>query len=127
MDKIHISNVDHIQNDWLRVLDFYKSEISILRKRLTEIAGKNTGHEVNKGVEHFENQFKLQDENIDFLKHDINSNVSDISRQVRESTAGYIDASLIKLYRRLQEKYVAEEKLINELRHDFYQFAMKWM
>src|SRR5579883_2558324 len=124
MEKAHISNIDHIQSDWLRGLDFYKNELHILRKRLTEIAGKNNGHDVNKGVEHFENQFKLQSENIDFLRHDINENVSNIGRQVKESTAGYVDTGLIKAYKKLEEKYVAEEKLINELRHDFYQFAL---
>ena len=42
---------------WRKDLDFYKEEISIFKKRLDEIAFKNTSKDIKLLVSHFENQF----------------------------------------------------------------------
>ena len=116
-----------MHTDWLRGLDFYKQEIKILKNRLTEIAGKNTHPDVMKEVEHYENQFEIQAENIHRLSHDIKSNVKIAGVEVRNSGAGYIDGMLLDKHVDLGEKYVSEEKTINELRHSFNEFASVWM
>jgi NAD-dependent SIR2 family protein deacetylase len=58
--------------DWTRTLQFYKDEIPFFKKRLEEIATKNTAPEVLKNVEHFENEFKIMNNNLDELLHDVN-------------------------------------------------------
>ena len=58
--------------DWLKALDFYDNELDILENRLTEVAQKNTGLDAMKGVEHFQNQFIIQRNSIDELRHNMN-------------------------------------------------------
>lgn len=123
MEKVSISHMSNAHTDWLRGLDFYKEELGILKNRLTEIAGKNTNREVMKEVEHFENQFDIQAENIHKLNHDIKNNVKLASREAHNSGAGYIDGYLLEQHVYLGERYVSEEKTIGELRQSFNRFA----
>lgn len=127
MDKISITHVNNAHNDWLRALDFYKQEISILKKRLTEIGGKNTGAEVLKEVEQYENKFKVQIDNIDRLNHDIRQNISNVENQLKEGNAGYIDKVLVAQHNNLHERYNTEENTINDIRRNFNIFAASWM
>lgn len=124
MTSIPHANVEH--SDWVRNLDFYKQELDILKGRLTEVAGKNTGDEASKGAEHFENQFKIQITNIDTLRHDINTHLSEIAGQAAAS-AGHIEKAELDSHNALRNRYIAEEKTINDLRHEFYRYAAKWM
>ncbi len=126
MQKISIKHVTNEHNDWLRALDFYKQEIKTLKDRLTEIAGKNTGADAAKGVEHYENQFSIQRNNIDELAHRIRENVKDLSRQA-EAKGGYVDGELSDQHHNLRDAYITEEKTVNELRHEFNRFAIEWM
>lgn len=127
MKKISITHFGNKHSDWLRALDFYKQEINILRNRLTEIAGKNTAAEPAKQVEHFENQFKIQVDNIDRLSHDIRENVAETTSQAKGANAGYIDGHLFNRHESLEEAFSAEEKLVAEMRHEFNRFAAEWM
>ncbi|MCD6012616.1 MAG: hypothetical protein K0Q79_2478 [Flavipsychrobacter sp.] len=127
MEKVSITHMSNAHTDWLRGLDFYKQELGILKNRLTEIAGKNTNREVMKEVEHYENQFEIQAENIHKLKHDIKYNVKVAGREAQNSGAGYIDGYLLDQHFYLGERYDSEEKTISELRQSFNQFASTYM
>lgn len=127
MNKISVSFFNNAHNDWLRALDFYKQEIGILKNRLTEIAGRNTETEVLKQVEHFENQLKIQSENIDQLKHEINLNVSAAGKSLQASNMPYIESSLLSEHNKLNAQFQVEEKIVNGLRQQFNRFASIWM
>ncbi len=126
MKEINIKHISNLHSDALRGLDFYKQEIGILKKRLEEIAADNTGHEVAERIEHFQNQFLIQINNIDDLKHRINENIKTIENQVKNS-AGFVDQKSADENAGLYDQYLSEEKLINEIRQDFNRFASKWM
>ena len=127
MERISIKHVNNLHNDWLHALGFYKQELDIMRNRLTEVAGKNTGSEMLTHVEQFENQIQLKKENIDVLTHNIKENVSRISAQAEESPAGYIDGDLQFIHNNLGDNFKREEISINELRHSFNTFAAQWL
>ena len=78
--KINIVHINNMHVDWKRSIDFYRQELGILKERLTEIAAKNTAKDTMVGVEHFENQFEIQQDNMVRLKHDIKQNMSGIRR-----------------------------------------------
>jgi hypothetical protein len=126
MKEINIKHISNLHSDALRGLDFYKQEIGILKKRLEEIAADNTGHEVAERIEHFQNQFLIQINNIDDLKHRINENIKTIENQVKNS-AGFLDQKSADENAGLYDQYLSEEKFINEIRQDFNRFASKWM
>lgn len=127
MQKVSITHMNNAHSDWQRSLDFYKSELGILKGRLTEIASKNTHAEVLRHVEHFENQFKLQTYNIQSLAHDIKAHIKTIGKEAEVSKAGYVDGELSSQHRILSQRYESEEKIVNELRQSFNKFAVEWM
>ncbi len=127
MNKVSIKHVDNTHGQWLRNLNFYKTELSILRGMLTEIAGKYTSSEVAKEVEHYENQFKIQGNNIDVIAHKIHVNIDKIARQAQASAAGYIDGELLTEHAALSGMVEDEERIASELVRSFRKFAEKWM
>lgn len=127
MNKVNISHVSNMHNQWLRSLNFYKTETAILKGLLTEIAGKNTGSDTLKEVEHFENQFYIQSNAIDTLAHDIHQNIGMIAKQVKDGNAGYIDASLLTTHEELGKKTENQENIMTDLVRSFRKFAEKWM
>jgi hypothetical protein len=127
MTKTSLDNVTTAHNAWLSALRFYSEDLVIMKNRLTEIAGKYTNHDVGKMIEHYQNQFIVQQDNIARLAHDINATVSAMSAQAKKSGTGHVDAAFAGSFRDLGERYLAEEKTVNELRADFNQFSSVWM
>ncbi len=126
MKELNIKHITNLHSDALRGLDFYKQEITILKKRLEEIAADNTGHEAAERVEYFQNQFLIQNNNIDELKHGIHENIQNIEDQIRQSGA-YVKVNTAGENLELYDQYIGLEKVINEVRHEFNRFASKWM
>lgn len=125
MKTISIKHITDLHSDSLRGLDFYAQELDILQSRLQEILADNTGEEVAEQVEHFQNQFIIQRHAIEELRGEILENNSMITEQVMES--GGVEKKTIAENNNLHGDYLTEEKIINDLRHEFYRFASKWM
>jgi hypothetical protein len=56
---------------WLNKLLFYKDDLKTMQSRLDEIASRNNSKLVFGFFENFENQFKIQNEQIDILNIEI--------------------------------------------------------
>jgi hypothetical protein len=115
---------DH--HEWLNRLDFYKNEFKIVDERLLEITQKNNGKEVMEGIEHFQNQFIVQKNNIDELKHEVNNHAKKVAEEAQHH-AGKMDISNTIEHEKINEKISSLERVINELRHEFNLFLAKWM
>ena len=126
MKELNIKHITNLHSDALRGLDFYKQEITILKKRLEEIAADNTGQEAAERVEYFQNQFLIQNNNIDELKHGIHENIQNVEDQIRQSGA-YVKVNTAGENLELYDQYIGLEKVINEVRHEFNRFVSKWM
>ncbi len=50
-----------------------------------------------------------------------------IVAQLNDNTPGYIDQQVADKHNQLRDSYFTQEKLVNELRHEFNRFAAKWM
>jgi len=111
---------------WLNKIAFYKDDLKIMRKRLEEIASKNTGKDVLALVEHFQNQFIVQDEAMDILKHDINDHETFIENKVNENSVA-LGKQKMHDHPKHRAEMEAFEKNFNSLRHEFIGFAAKWM
>jgi hypothetical protein len=121
-----ISDLHAQHNSWLGKLAFYKDEIAIMRKQLEEVAGKNTSADVMASVEHFENQFLIQREQLDILKHRIKAHeaalgIAPLKGSVAADTRNDGD------HNDLDEKMVRFENLFTALRLEQKEFASKWL
>jgi hypothetical protein len=116
--KENIFNQHEENTDWKNRLDFYKTEIQILKNLLGEVAEKNTAEDVQKQVEHYQNQFIVQRNNIDLLAHNIQLNEDKLQKE--------IDSNPIAVDHRKMEYHQTEKEFIdffetnfNEVRHVF--------
>ena len=126
MSSLTVSHSGTDHQEWLHAIDFYKSEFDILQKRLAEIVSKNTSHEALEGVEHFQNQFIVQRNNIDELRHNINEHTHKIKLD-EEKHAGHIEETLAEEHEKLKDEFSVFEKVVKELRQEFNEYLMKWM
>ncbi|MBS1525810.1 MAG: hypothetical protein JST19_09200 [Bacteroidetes bacterium] len=124
--KVNIKHISNLHSDALRGLDFYKQELGFLQERLQEVAGDNTGEEVEKQIGHFQDQFIIHGQRIDELNHEIQKNQRDLGYELEHSD-GFAEEGTLTANEDLYEQYVIEERLFNEMRHEFNRFAAKWM
>lgn len=111
---------------WTKGLEFYRDELELMTKRLLDISSKNTSLEANKGVEHFQNQFIIQQKNISDLRHHLNNYVKGLSIDAKNH-GGHVDAIFITQGDGLRQRYEQLEKIMNSLRKEFNDYLRKWM
>lgn len=126
MKKTSIKHLTFAHQACLRGLEFYLLEIRFLQERLEEIAGDNTGHEVSEQVEHFQNQLIIHREQIDQLKHRINTNLDQVAAELKHSR-NFIPEATVDAANQIGADYEQEEQFFKTLRQDFNRFAAKWM
>lgn len=125
-NHVNIKYIKNLNNDGLRGLAFYKQELAILQERLQEIGADNTAQEVQEKVEHFQNQFLIHGNYLDELKHDIHANDQAIEADLL-STEDLVSEPVADEHKNIHDRYVNEEKIFNDLRHEFNVFAAEWM
>jgi hypothetical protein len=126
MSYINILKAGTDHTIWAKGLEFYRDELDLMSKRLVDISTKNTNEEVNKSVEHFQNQFFIQQKNISDLKHVVKNYVNGLSNDAKDH-GGHVDEKFISEGNILRERYEQLEQIMNSLRHEFNNFLSKWM
>lgn len=126
MNTNHIITVDSDHAIWIKGLEFYEDEVNRMQKKLLEVTRKNTTEEARKGIEHFQNQFFIQQKNISDLKHAVKKYINDLRQAVR-AMDGTLNEKTVVQARLLKENYEHQERVMNSLRHEFNDFLGKWM
>ena len=117
----------HSENsEWASKLNFYRDEIAILKTRLEEIASKNSNKDVLLEVEHFQNQFIIQKNNIDEISHNVKMNEESLQKEINSNPIA-VDHRKVEYH--IKEKNAVEsfEKNFNDLRSEFKVFLAKHM
>ncbi len=110
----------------INILDFYTSEIKFLEKLLAELLEKNSNYEVKVEGEHFQNQFIIQQKNIDELKSKILINKHEAALEAKVH-AGKIDERLVVDIKQVSRDTNQIEKTVEEIRQEFKRFVAKWL
>jgi hypothetical protein len=122
----YLTDLHHDHKEWLNVLSFYEDDVKTMRKRLEEVASKNSDREMHGWVERFQNKLIIQSEQIDILKHDINDCESEIIKNVEDNPTAS-DRRKIDDHTELRDRFQTFELLFNKLRKDLNAFVAKWM
>jgi hypothetical protein len=124
--KESIYNLHEENTVWLNKLDFYKDDLQIFKDRLQEIAAKNSSKEVLAEVEHFQNQFYIQQNNMDNITHAIKLNEQELMELIKSNpvVAGRRKADY---HEKEHDLVVTFEKNFKNLRKEFNSFSTKWM
>jgi hypothetical protein len=122
--KIEVLHSEHMV--WINKLEFYKDDIKILVKRLEEIVMKNTSRDVLAMVEHFQNQFIIQRNEIDEFHHAIKQHENELEKAVRENPTASNRQRLAD-HPEMRERMDRFEIIFHDLRQELIHFLAKVM
>ncbi|MEI7471706.1 MAG: hypothetical protein WCJ85_05570 [Chitinophagaceae bacterium] len=124
MPTVSTKNLGIEHTEWVEKLRSLKDSLLNYKNQLTEIAGKQPSKELAQSIEHFQNQFIVQDEKISELKHDIKRHLKTNAAEM-ELTAQDISIEELNLYSQFKGKVLGEEKIFGELQAEFEAFVAK--
>lgn len=108
-------------NELTSVISFCRDELKIYQQRLEEVVSKNTGKDILAQVEHFQNQFILQGEQLDVLEHKVNLKRNELQELGKDPAIG----ALRLPEGGLEDELKATEQSHTETRKQFYRFLAK--
>jgi hypothetical protein len=111
--------------EWLKILEFYEMDLAILEKRLAEVNDKNTAFESRAEVEHYQNQFIIQRNNIIELRQRINAHAHEVMIDMQKHV-GRVEEHKVEDHQVIEASLLNLERIINEIRHHFNRFLAKW-
>jgi hypothetical protein len=117
----HMGDIHQNMITWIKQVDFCKDELGSWQNRLDEVASRNTDGEVLKNVEHFQNQFILQREVIDILRHDLKLADAELAKNAMENPIAS-DHRLFDKPEGLQDRVETFEKIYGALKQEFEKF-----
>ncbi len=123
-EKIYAQHAEN--QEWINKLKFYKDEISILSNRLGEVASKNNHKDVQVQVEHFQNQFIIQKNNIDEISHAIKQHEAAIEKEINHNPTA-VEHRKFEFHDGQKEQVNSFETNYKTIKSDFNQFLAKWM
>ncbi len=126
METTSIYKLHEEHKQWLNDLDFYKDELIIMQNRISEIAKKNSSKEILAQVEHFQNQFIVQKEQIDILSHDIKKHEQALENEVNKNETA-VDHRKMPAHKGETEKIEIFDTIFNNLKKELNLFLSKHM
>src|ERR1700751_2476745 len=121
---IYSQHYEHTQ--WLNKLAFYMDEITVMQKRIEEIASKNNSKEVRMEIEHFQNQLLIQQNNADALKHHVKHDEKMLTNNIKQNQTA-VDHKKVEDHAKEREDIESFETNFNNLRKEFNLFLAKRM
>ena len=117
----------HFEHElWMGESKFFKDELKIYQNRLDEIASKNTAQDVLKSIEHFQNQFVIQKDQLSIINHLINEHEQWLTKYAKSHPIA-IDQVEFADHANLRDKIETFKKLFGELKVEFKKFLSTWM
>lgn len=109
--------------EWTNKVNFYKDELTTLTKRVEEVAARNTDKDILASIEHFQNQFVIQRNEIDTLLHDVKMNEEQILGNFKQNPTAWDHR--VAPTTDLSDRIVVFEKLFKEMHTELNQFLSK--
>lgn len=122
--SIYSQHEEHL--DWLKKISFYNDELKIMQERLEEVNSKNSGMEVKKDIEHFQNQFLIQTKTMDDMKRSIKVDEKVIMANINQNPVA-ADHRTAEDHTEERENIESFENNFNKLRNEFKEFLAKRM
>ncbi len=119
--KVHLADLHTEHMLWLNALTFYREEITILEKRLEDVASRNTHSEVLAELEHFQNQYIREREVIDEMRHDVKQHENMLEREIKERPVA-VDHRLFNDHTELRERMETFERLYKDLKKELFRW-----
>ncbi len=125
-EKKYMTDLHQNHVEWIKGLSFYKDDLKVFQKRLEEVTSKNTNREIAPKIEHFQNLFIIQRNEIDYLLHEIKLKEQELIEYAKMHPIA-IDHVKFQESLDLVERMNQFEDLWKDLRAEFMPFIATWM
>jgi ATP sulfurylase len=122
--KIDVLHFEHIV--WIKELEFYKNELKVFNKRLTEVSDRYTSTEVLARLEQFQNKFIVQNEVADILRHDLKKHENELMEIAKDSPVA-VDHKVLKDHPEMRERMESFVIIYRQLRDEFMEYLSETM
>lgn len=128
MEQELIYNTDlHFEhNNWQRELDFWEDELKSFHLRLEELVNRWTNHTVLAEIEKFQNEFMIQEKEIDAVRNQIQMHEQNMAEHYKKNE-DVLNKMFVSQHIDLRSVLENERNLYNNLKKDFFQFVAKYM
>ncbi|MDA0714797.1 MAG: hypothetical protein O2867_06900 [Bacteroidetes bacterium] len=93
---------------------------------MEEVVQRYTDKDVLKRVEHFQNQFIIQRDQVDRFLHDITIHEDALAKEAQENPVA-VDRRLFKDHPAERERFDIFNELYNKMKKDYMDFLRRWM
>ena len=108
---------------WIVELNFYKEMLNIFQSHLETVVRDNPANKkIRPFIEHFQNQFFLQRDKIDELKHDLNISEKQLASFTKEMALVGYEFERLDNHASIRDRFLIFRKIFNELKEEFHRF-----
>ena len=120
------SDLSFEHKQWRRELFFWEDELKSFKNRLRELVVRWTNKDMLAQLEHFQNQFIIQEEVIDVFQDDINIHETDIARYSKKGIDA-LNQNLVIKHIEFRNRMEVQRLIYSDLKKEFYKFLTKYM
>ena len=125
-ELIFNSDLHFEHNQWKRELFFWEDELKSFQNRLEELVKRWTKKEMLVQLEHYQNQFTLQNEVINTLQEDIHIHEISIAAASKKGK-DLLDTALVKKHIEFRNRMDVQRNIYRDLKKEFFKFLTKYM
>lgn len=124
---VTLDSAQHVNecSSWREQLRSYKSEMAQLGEQLQQNASHQHNKEILTEVEHFQNQFYIQQINIHDLKQSIKQHERKLQLEMADNAEGNISDDSVLRHEALFSEYQRLLSTLQELKDDFNTYLSK--
>ena len=123
---IYNSDLYFEHKQWRRELLFLEDEIKSFKNRLEELVNRWTKKEMLAQLEHYQNQFIIQESVIQKFQEDINMHETNIAAHYKKGE-DVLDTFLVKKHIEFRNHIDVQRHIYTDLKKEFYHFLSKYM
>ena len=125
-ELIFNSDLHFEHNQWKRELFFWEDELKSFQNRLEELVKRWTKKEMLAQLEHYQNQFIIQENVIEKFEEDINMHETNISAHYKKGE-DVLDTFLVKKHIEFRNHMDVQRRIYTDLKKEFYRFLSNYM
>ena len=125
-ELIFNSDLHFEHKQWRRELLFLEDEIKSFKNRLEELVNRWTKKEMLAQLEHYQNQFIIQESVIQKFQEDINMHETNISAHYKKGE-DVLDTFLVKKHVEFRNHMDVQRHIYTDLKKEFYRFLSNYM
>ena len=123
MEQKYVYDLHSEHVAWLQQTGFYRDELTIMGRRLSEVASRNNSKEIQVQVEHFQNQLIIQRNQLDYLHHNIKQEENQVEDNIRQNPTA-ADHRKMDDHVKLRDDVEIFDKIFKELRRELNEFFL---